>query len=321
MAVSNPQPFAFKLSSRWLNCDGKGAVISGSRPGAILLNDSVYMNGSRSNNNRNIWNYSITRNSISWLSYPPNALNVSACYQTLASYQSQLLWIGKDEYSNKIKVFALVDETTHCWKEIMQDIPQVATPRSPIISAASEGRYLIVVRSMGRQQVSALIFDGLNWKRIDSPSSTPTYAYGETEIIIQNGIAYLSTQMELYKIYLEASLAANHLMWKKVSRVPDFHSNLTGFNGHIIVVLTANNRFKSGNGGYIYILAYEPIADNWLMLEKFQCHLCWSTPSIIGLPGGRLLILGVVPDLLEAPLFNILEITAKGKPYPRTSNP
>ena len=313
-----------------MNCDGKGAVISGSNPGAVLLNDSVYVNGSRSNINLNIWKYSIAKNSMSPLSYPPDApLHTSLDNQTLTVYQSQLLWIGKcDELSDNITVFALVHETTHSWKEIMQDIPQLATSiQSPVIdfiSAASEGKYLIVVESMGYQGLSALIFDGLDWKRIDSLSiidSIPAYSYGETDIIIHNGIVYISTQMGFYKIYLyktylEASLATNLLdtVWKKVTRIPDFHSNLTGFNGHAVVLTTASAEItQSGDGGYIYILAYEPIADNWLVLKKFQCHLCWSIPSIVGLPGGRLLILGVVPDPLPAPQFNILEISAKGK--------
>ena len=310
----------FELSSRWLNCDGKGAVISGSRPGAVLLNDSVYMNGSRSNNNWNIWKYSIAKNSMSPLSYPPDApLRTLLDNQTLTVYQSQLLWIGKcDELSDNITVFALVHETTHSWKEIMQDIPQLATSiQSPIInfiSAASEGKYLIVVESMGYQGLSALIFDGLGWKRIDS---TPGYAYGGTNIIIHNGIVYISTQMGFYEIYLEAMatmmLATNHLdtVWKKATHIPDFHSNLTGFNGHTVVLTTEIT--QSGDGGYVYILAYEPIAGNWLMLEKIQCHLCWSVPSIVGLSGGRLLILSIVPDLLQARQFNILEIIAKGK--------
>ena len=294
-------------------------MISG-RPGAVLLNDSVYVNGSRSNNNWNIWKYSIAKNSMSPLSYPPDApLHTLLDNQTLTVYQSQLLWIGKcDELSNNITVFALVHETTHSWKEIMQDIPQLATSiQSPIIdsiSAASEGKYLIVVESMGYQGLSALIFDGLGWKRIDS---TPGYAYGGTTIIIHNGIVYISTQMGFYEIYLEVMmLATNHLdtVWKKVTRIPAFHSNLTGFNGHAVVLTTASAEItQSGDGGYLYILAYEPIADNWLVLKKFQCHLCWSMPNIVGLPGGRLLILGVVPDPLQASQFNILEISAKGK--------
>ena len=312
------------MSSRWLNCDGKGAVLSASSLGAVLLNDSVYVKGSRSHNNRNIWNYSITKNSMSWLSYPPNALNVSSGYQALTTYQSQLLWIGRyDEQSDNITVFALVDETTHCWKEIMQDIPQLASPQSPIInfiSAASEGRYLIVVESMGYQGSSALIFDGRSWRRIDSPSSTLAYAYSETDIVIHNGTVYLSTQMGFYEIFLDACLATNHLVWKDSTYIPEAcHSNLTVLNGHI-VVLTATPAYRStqsGDGGYICILAHEPIADVWVVLKKLECHLCWSVPSIVGLPDGRLLILGVVPDPQQAPQFNVLEITAKGKIYPR----
>ena len=151
-ADASSQPFVpgFELTSRWLNCDGKRAVISGSNPGAVLLNGNVYMNGSRANNNRNIWNYSVAGNSMSPLSYPPYALDIPADCQVLTVYRSQLLWIGRcDRHSDKIKVFVLDDESTHSWKEIMHNIPQQAhTPESPVInfiSATSERKHLIIL--------------------------------------------------------------------------------------------------------------------------------------------------------------------------------
>ena len=302
-----------------MNCDGKGVVLSATKSGAVLLNDSVYVKGSKSHNNHNIWNYSITKNSMSPLSYPPSTLNVSSGYQTLTTYQSELLWIGKcDEHSDNITVFALVDETTHCWKEIMKDIQQLAAPQSPIIdfiSAASEGKYLIVVESlMGYQGLSVLIFDGRDWRRIDNTLAEYVY-FGETDIVIRNGTIYLNTQVGIYKIFLEDSLATNHLVWENMAYTPEVPlSNLTVFNDHIVVLTTTPSRpmQSDGSAGYICILAYESIADSWLMIKNFECHLCWSMPIIMGLPGGRLLILGVVPDPLQAPQFNILEVT-KGK--------
>ena len=85
--------------------------------------------------------------------------------------------------------------------------------------------------------------------------------------------------MGFYEIFLDASLATNHLVWKDSTYIPDeYHSNLTVLNGHI-VVLTATPAYpststQSGDDEYIYLLAYEPIADTWVMLEKFECHLC-----------------------------------------------
>ena len=51
------------------------------------------------------------------------------------------------------------------------------------------------------------------------------------------------------------------------------------------------------------------------MLEKFDCHINWVMPTIIGLPDGRVLIFGVVPDKQQIPQFNILEVSVKGNNY------
>jgi hypothetical protein len=311
-----------EIPSRWLNCAGNGAVISGSNPGAVLLNDNVYMNGSRANNNRNIWKYSVAGNSMSPLSYPPCALDVPADCQALAVYQSQLLWIGRcDIHSDKIQVFVLLDESTHSWQEIMRhDIPQVVpltgieSPIVNFISATGEGKYLIIVVSMRYQRMTVLLFDGQKWEKRDIPSSPPESAYGETSVIIHNGILYLCTQVGFYKINLETSLAINQLSWKKMTFSLESHSNLTLFNGHIVVVtVTPTSKEFDAYGHHqhnVMILVYQSPDDHWLVLKKFECHLCWSTPSIMGLPTGRLLILGVSPDF---PQFNILEVIAKGK--------
>jgi hypothetical protein len=310
-----------ELTLRWLNCTGNGAVISGSNPGAVLLNDNVFMNGSRANNNRNIWRYSVTGNSMSPLSYPSCALDVPTNCQALTVYQSQLLWIGTcDEYSDEIKVFVL----THSWQETMHGIPQVThTIESPIInfiSATSEGKYLIIVISMRYQGMTVLLFDGEEWKKIDIPSRPPESAYGETDIIIHNGILYLCTHVGFYMVYLETSLATNQFSWKKLTFAPlsRHHSNFTLFDGHIVAVVVAPTTKKSQESDAYYgycnnvmtVFAYQSTDDYWLALKKLECHLCWATPSIMGLPIGCLLILGVTPD---SPQFNILEVRiAKG---------
>ena len=299
-------------------------MISGSNPGAVLLNDNVYMNGSRANNNQNIWKYSVAGNFMSSLSYPPHyALNVPADCQALTVYQSQLLWIGTcDKHSDKIKFFVLYDESTHNWKEIMCDIPQVThTTESSIIrfvSATSEGKYLIIIISLRYRGIAMLLFDGQEWKKRDFPSGPPETAYGETDVLIHNGILYLCTHACFYKVYLETSLAMNQLSWKKLCSVPERrHSNLTSFNGHIVIVTTTQAK-KAQESDYQYyvdivnLLIYQSTDDYWLVLKKFECHLCWSKPSIMGLPSGRLLILGVTPES-NSPQFNILEVIAKGK--------
>ena len=261
---------------------------------------------------------------MSPLSYPPcYALDTPTDYQTLAVYQSQLLWIGRcDKYSAKIKVFVLCDESTHSWKEIMHDIPQVAhtieSPMLSFVSATSEGKYLIIIVSLRYQGIAVLLFDGQDWKKKDIPSSPPETAYGETDVLIHSGILYLCTHVCFYKVYLETSLAMNQLSWKKLRCVPDQrrHSNLTLLNGHIVIVTTAQAR-KAQESDYQYyvdvinLLTYQSTDDYWLMLKKFECHLCWVTPSIMGLPSGHLLILGVTPKSVSRQ-FNILEVITKG---------
>ena len=260
---------------------------------------------------------------MSPLSYPPHyALDMPADCQVLAVYQSQLLWIGIfDIHSDKIRVFVLCDESTHSWKEIMHDIPQVthATESSIInfLSATSEGKYLIIVVSLRYDQgIAVLLFDGQEWKKSDFPSGLPATAYGKTDVLIHNRILYLCTHVGFYKIYLETSFATNQLSWKKLCCVPRHerrHSNLTLFNGYFVVARKAQKSDYQYDIDII-LLAYQFTDDYWFVLKKFECHLCWSTPSIIGLPSGRLLILGVTPDT-DSSQFNILEVIAKGK-YP-----
>ena len=267
---------------------------------------------------------------MSPLSYPPcYALDTLTDYQALTVYQSQLLCIGRcDKYSAKIKVFVLCDESMHSWKEIMHDIPQVApdviespAPIITFISATGKGKYLIIVVSLRYRGMVVLLFDGQEWKTRDIPSGPPETAYGETDVLIHNGILYLCTYVGFYKVYLETSLATNliQLSWKKLCCVPEKrHSNLTLFNDHIVVITTAQ-AIKAQESDYQYdvdiiMLAYQSTDDYWLVLKKFECYLHWSKPSIMGLPSGRLLILGVTPES-DSPQFNILEVIAKGK-YP-----
>ena len=78
----------FELTSTWLNCGGKGAVISGSKPGAVLLNGCVYMKGSSANDSHRIWKYSIANNTMSPILYP------AFCYDLDVSQIKQLT-VGK----------------------------------------------------------------------------------------------------------------------------------------------------------------------------------------------------------------------------------
>ena len=64
--------------------------------------------------------------------------------------------------------------------------------------------------------------------------------------------------------------------------------------------------------GQYNIWAYQPTDDCWFILKRPECELCWSIPSIVGLPSGRLLILDVTPDSPHCQ-FNVLEVVAKGK--------
>ena len=150
MPFTMAQSTSARFTSTWLNCCSERAVIlSGSCPRAVLLNDGVYMIGSRSRNNENIWKYSIPTSTLTLINYPPNVQTVAADRHTLTSYQSQLLWIGEsDTSSNHLVVFALVDEETHLWKQIMSKSREILRPHDMImpisVSSASEDKYLVV---------------------------------------------------------------------------------------------------------------------------------------------------------------------------------
>ena len=304
----------FWLTSRWLNCQENRAVISGSNPRAVLLNDSVYMNGSRSKNNKNIWKYSVSKNTLTPISYPPCALAALTNEQTITAYQSQLLWIGKcDKSSDSLSIFTLVDEETHSWKEVMpSNFPEEMLQHIPAlpwsISSASEGSYLIVVLS-GPQVLLLLVFDGQEWRQRDGPDCTAP-AHGRIDAIIHDGTIFLTTYMGFYKTSLEAILAANNPQWKTLTKISkESHSNLTLFHDRIMVLTPSNF-----NDRYVHIilLAYESVSDTWLIMEKFECHISWIIPSVVGLPDGRLLIFGVIPGPQQIPYFDILEVTIKG---------
>jgi hypothetical protein len=304
-----------RLTSKWLNCCSETAVISSNTPRAVLSNDSVYMIGSRSNNNENIWKYSISRNTLTLIRYPPNVQTVTAVRHTIVPYQSQLLWIGKGDNSvvlnNNLIVFALVDEETHSWKEFMSESREILQHgKWPIsVSSTSEDKYLIIVITEP-QLISVLIFDGQEWRRRDGPDcAAPNY--GMIDIIIQDGTIFLTTKLGFYKISLETALARSNTQWKPLRKIPNCgrYSNMTTFNDHI-VVLTPRKLYYDNR---VHILAYKSASDTWIILEELECHISWIIPSIMGLPDGRLLIFGVVPDQQQIPQFNILEATAKGK--------
>ena len=305
-------PTSVRLTSRWLNCCSEGAVGSGSSPRAVLLNDSVYMIGSRSNNNENIWKYSILKNTLMPISYPPNTQTVSADQHTITSYQSQLLWIGKGDTDNSILVlFALADEQiNYSWKQIMlkskEILPQMTLPTS--ISSTSEDEYLIVV-VREPQLLSVLIFDGQEWRRRDGPDCTaPTH--GRIDIIINNGTIFLTTYMGFYTISLKAILATSDALgqWVTLTKIPkETYSNMTSFYNYTVVLTR-----KYYSDSCVCVLAYEYVSDTWIILEELECCISWMIPTIMGLPDGRLLIFGVVPDPQQIPQFNVLQVTIKG---------
>ena len=305
------------LTLRWLNCSYcEGAVLSGSIPRAVLLKDSVYMNGSRSKNNIKIWKYSISKNTLTSVNYPTSLIDsVLFNEHTIIDYQSQLLWIGnRDKNTNNLAIFTpRNDEEVDSWEEIMPNFSEELLRHMKLpawsfgVSSASEGKYLIVVVSEPLL-LSVLIFDGQEWTRRDGPDCTvPTH--GRPDTIIHDRIIFLLTYKGFYKISLEDILITGNPQWKPLTTIATLmsrRSNLTSFDGHIVVLTPGN--------GYVHILAYESVMDTWIILEKLECHISWVIPSILGLPDGRLLIFGVVSDRLatQIPQFNVLEVTAKG---------
>ena len=81
----------------------------------------------------------------------------------------------------------------------------------------------------------------------------------------------------------------------------------------VLTAIPASEKYKDVNGTSVCLLTYQHMDDYWLLLKMFQCSLCWAIPSIVGLPSGCLLILGVAPDSIEITQFNVLEVRVKGK--------
>lgn len=278
-------------------------VLSGTNPRAVLLNDYIYMNGSRSNSVK-LWKYSISKNTFNKIEYPIALLNsVLNNEHTIAEYQSQLLWIGK--CFNEIAIFKVRNnEGMDSWKEITPNFEFSAlSARSAGISSVSEGKYLVIVISEPRL-LSVLIFDGQEWRRRDGPDCIAS-THGKPDVIIHDGSIFLMTYKGFYKASLDSILATNNPQWKSLTTVIKMtRSNLTSFDGQIVVLIPGN--------GYVRILMYESTLDTWIMLEKLECHICWVIPTIAGFCGG-LFIFGVVPQAMQTQ-FNILEVM-KGMQY------
>lgn len=245
------------------------------------------------------------------INYPPNVQTDTAASQhAITSYQSQLIWIGNGDISGyNLVVFSLVDEETHLWKEIMSKSREIIQHRMcPIsISSASEDKYLIIVISEPLL-MSVLIFDGQEWRRRDGPECTAPI-HGITDTIIHDGSIFLMTRLGSYEISIETILAKRDSRWKKLGTIPKkIYSNMTSFNDHIVVLAPRTNYHDNR----FHILAYESVSDAWIILEELECYVSWMMPSIMGLPGGHLLILGV-SSIKSSQNFNILEVTIKGK--------
>ena len=277
------------------------------------------MNGSRSKSNIKIWKYSISKNTLTSVSYPTSLVDsVLSNEHTLIDYQSQLLWIGnRDRNTNSLAIFTpRNDEEVDSWEEIMPNFSEEMLRHKTLptwsfgLSSTSDGRYLVVIVSEP-QLLSILIFDGQEWRRRDGPDCTaPTH--GRPDAIIHDGIIFLITYKGFYKISLEDIVATSNPQWKPLTTIATMLSrrtNLTSFDGRVVVLTPGN--------GYVCVLAYESVLDTWIMLEKLECHISWVIPTILGLPDGCLLIFGVVSDkqATQIPQFNVLEVTAKGYYY------
>ena len=106
---------------------------------------------------------------------------------------------------------------------------------------------------------------------------------------------------------------------KSLARViEEDRSNLTVLHNHIVVLTAIQESlsYTASDGGYIHLQAYKPTTDTWNLLESYKCYFCWTIPSIIGLPTGQLLVLGIAQapgqTQRQRPQFDILQVTAKG---------
>ena len=282
----------------------------------VVWKDDIFMAGHDQEHEGRIWRYSILSNSWDELHIPCYG---SRKYYVLATYCSELLLIcgGLAEISGG-KVWQF-DDTESSFKEsIVDDVPNLK--HATDISAASEGKYLVVVyRIRSKRMFYVEIFDGNSWiSRTGQLSNHYIINYINVNVIVHHQTVYVSEHVDrkyianVYKASLKSLISAS--IWtnpKGTSPVPlSRHSNI-GIIGNHLVVVAAD--FQSTN-----ILGYNVDSESWLYLDKVNYGF-FPAPCIAILSKGALLVIGgsqssvITKEISGISKLDILEARVQGK--------
>ena len=250
----------------------------------VLLGEGIYMKG-RIGEKQTAWKYCIPTKSWSPIPSPPG---VDADKYVLASYRSQLVWIGgrvhtgNQEEANK-KVF--VYEQDEGWKE------NISIPPLPVgllhcwrLFASGDDNYLVVAYDS-----KLLVFDGQQWQQKDGPKR-------DMRVLVHCGTLYLIIQEDgggsFCKASVQSLLAEINCNWV-MSKLPCAYdikySSLTLVGDYVTVVALTS----SGLSRMLCILSLSSTSDSWIMVTQLTLYRC-SIPSIVGFPTGKLLLMGLM---------------------------
>ena len=280
----------------------------------VVWKDGIYMAGHDLNQEGRIWKYTVLSNSWDELNIP--------CYGSrkyvLATYNSELLLIcgGLAKMSGG-KVWQFDDSESTFRESTIANVPNLKDAVD--ISAASEGKYLVVVhRIRSGRMFYVEIFDGNFWiSRTGQLSSHYIISYINVNVIVHHQTVYISEHIDrkyianVYRASLNSLTSTS--IWtnpKGTSPVPlSRHSNI-GIIGHHLVIVAAD--FQS-----THILGYNVDSESWLYLDKVNYGF-FPAPCIAVLPEGALLVIGgaqssvITKEISGISKFDILEARFQG---------
>jgi hypothetical protein len=289
----------------------------------VLLGDSIYTRGTLAGDrNQTIWKYSIPMNSWSPM---PSPSGVDANDYVLASYRSQLVWIGgrvhtgKQEEANT-KVF--VYEQDKGWKKdtSIPPLPDCLL-RFLNVFASGDDNYLVVA-----DRSKLLVFDGRQWQRKYCPGRNMRVA-----VLIHCGTLYLIIQKDgegsFCKVSVQSLLAENDHDWEKIKfpYASDTMYSLTVVNDHVTMAASIGSGLDLRRT--LYVLSLSSTSNSWIGLIQLSLDHCGVRPNIVGFPNGKLLLMGYMktkdprsqnlspaaaPRQLPNPQFKVIEMTPNG---------
>ena len=274
---------------------------------AVLVNNDIYLKGTRSGGIEEIWKYSISSNELSQVPTPYG--DSEATRYVLATYQSQLVCIGgytKSEESRGYTEFqyeAFVFDGQKWRSDVIPPLPERIGDTSTA-TPTSEGETLILAW-VNNQEIKMLWYDGQQWsvKRGPECLSSPN----NISILLHSGNVFIRAQSgmvrpEAFWCSVEDVTTSNENKWKMVdfvdSQYPGLQvdiirlSNLTVLGGNNVVIIETKAQhpamfaFVMGNSD-------RQIATHWKKAKNLG-SIPWnvdSYTSIVGLGDGTLLVL------------------------------